>query len=330
MLAGITVVGAGHAVGSIEISNRDTSLRLGLAPDSLVNRTGIATRRVCAEGETIISLATAAVTAALTDAGLDPAGVGDETVLIYIGNGMTHLTPPGGILVARDAGLPKVREISLDGVCAEPIHALEIAALMLDNRRCDRVIICASVDFNAIVDDQDEETAGLFGAGAGAIVLERAGEGALGTIDGLSWETDASHWDLGTIELLGLSRHPRGVTVEFGYYAMQGASLLRIGVGILKRVVDKTLGEAGWDIGSIDHFVSHQPNPKMLEIAMRRVGLPFDRFSVPGKHLGNMGPASVLIAFSMLRQTGALAPGTRVFMMSFGLGFSCGCAALTI
>jgi 3-oxoacyl-[acyl-carrier-protein] synthase-3 len=330
LLAGITVVGAGHAVGSIVVSNRDTSLRLGLAPDSLRERTGIATRRICADDETVTTLATAAVAAALADASLAQTDLGEETLLLYIENGMTHLTPPGGILLASAAGLPRVKVISLDGVCAEPIHAIEIGALMLGNRRCDRVIVCASVDFNAFVNENDEETAGLFGAGAGAILLERTREGGAGSIDGLSWETDAAYWDLGTITVLGHTRRPQGVNYDFSYYQMKGTSLARVALRTVGRVIDRTLDEAGWDLASVDHFVAHQPNPKMLEMGIRQLGLPLDRISIPGKSLGNMGPASVLIAFSMLRDTGRLVGGTRVLVVSFGLGFSCGAAALTI
>jgi 3-oxoacyl-[acyl-carrier-protein] synthase-3 len=330
VLARVKIIGAGHAVGSIEVSNADTSLRLGLRPNSLLKRTGIATRRICADDENGAILASKAVGAALADARLTSKNLGSETLLLYIQNGMTHLTPPGGILLARDAGIPKVRVISLDGVCAEPIHAIEIGALMLSQHRCDRVIVCASADFNSIVDDNDEETAGLFGAGAGAVVLQRAPTSETGAIEGLSWKTDASYWDLGTIEIIGQTRHAAGLSVDFGFYEMKGARLLRAGVGIIRQVVKQALDEAGWDIGSIDHIVSHQPNPKMLEIGMNKVGLPFDRVSVPGSTLGNMGPASVLIAFSILRQNGALTAGQRVLLLSFGLGFSCGCAALTI
>jgi len=329
LLAGVTVVGAGHAVGSVEVSNRDTSVRLGLAAESLDERTGIATRGICAEDETVTTLATAALANALADADVSHADLGEETLLLYIENGMTHLTPPGGILLASAAELPRVKVISLDGVCAEPIHAIEIGALMLSNRRCDRVIVCASLDFNAFVNDNDEETAGLFGAGAGALVLERTSEGGGGSIDGLSWETDASYWDLGTIAVLGHTRRPQSISYDFTYYEMKGTSLARVALRTLGRVIDRTLDEAGWDVASIDHFVAHQPNPKMLEMGVRKLGLPLDRVSIPGKSLGNMGPASVLIAFSILRDTGRLVAGTRVLVVSFGLGFSCGAAALT-
>ena len=42
--------------------------------------------------------------------------------------------------LSRELGFETVRATGIDGVCAEPIVALELAALMLEARRCDRVI----------------------------------------------------------------------------------------------------------------------------------------------------------------------------------------------
>src|ERR1700757_876897 len=65
-------------------------------------------------------------------------------------------------------------------------------------------------------------------------------------------------------------------------------------------------------LASEAHIASHQPNPKMVEIGARKLGLPFERFIMPGKTMGNMGPASVLIALSMLKKQGSLTAGNRI------------------
>lgn len=330
MLGAITITGTGHAVGSKIIASSHTSEKLGLPLNSLEERTGIVTRHVCAENETVTTLAVQAVQSCLTDAQLDNGEVGPETVLIYIENGMTHLTPPAGILLSQALQIPRVRVLSLDGVCSEPIHALEIAALMLCNRRCERVIVCASADFLSIVDDNDQDTAGLFGSGAGALLVRLAAPGESGAINGLYWETDSDYWDLGTITMTNYARNAKGVTVDFTYYQMKGSELARVAVRSLQEVIGKVLAAADWSISDVEHVISHQPNPKVLEIGARKLGLPLDLFTIPGKILGNMGPASVLIALSMLRGEGKLSSGKRVLLLSFGLGFSCGCAAVTI
>jgi 3-oxoacyl-[acyl-carrier-protein] synthase-3 len=43
-----------------------------------------------------------------------------------------------------------------------------------------------------------------------------------------------------------------------------------------------------------------------------------------------MGPASLLVNLSIARDEGRLKPGTRVLLLAFGLGFSCGAAAVEV
>ena len=312
------------------VSNAETSVRLGLPPNWIEDRTGIVSRHVCAPGETVTSLAADAIRSCLGDAGLSLRHVGVETVLLYIQNGVTHLTPPAGIYLASHLQLARIRVMSLDGVCSEPIHAMEVGALMLSQGRCERVIICAAADFMPIVNDRDQDTAGLFGSGAGALLLQRTSSGGTGAFEGVYWESDATYWDLGVIPVIRKTRTLTGMNVDLGYYEMKGTELARVAVRTIRHVIGKVLKDADWDVDCVDHFVSHQPNPKMLEIGVRKLALPLDRVTVPGKTLGNMGPASVLVAFSMLRKEGKLLPGKRVLAASFGLGFSCGCAAITI
>lgn len=76
--------GLGHAVGSTVISNVDLAKSLGLPPDWFTERTGIEHRRICGEGEDVLSLAVSAVSKACQDASLDPQELGEETVLIHI------------------------------------------------------------------------------------------------------------------------------------------------------------------------------------------------------------------------------------------------------
>lgn len=148
----IRVAGFGHALGSDTVHNEVIAEHHGLAPDWYNRRTGIIQRRVSANDENALTLAQQAVERALNDAGLFLEDLGQETVLIHIQNGWTHMTPPAGVVLAASLGLTKSRVCSLDGVCAEPITALEIATLMLCGQSCSRVIISSSVDFLEYLD----------------------------------------------------------------------------------------------------------------------------------------------------------------------------------
>jgi 3-oxoacyl-[acyl-carrier-protein] synthase III len=327
----IGLSGLGHAVGSTVISNVEVAKSLGLPSDWFVERTGIHQRRICGDGEDVISLAMSAVTRACADARLDLHTLGQETVLMHIQNGFTHLTPPAAVVLAGQLGLDGVRVMGLDGVCAEPIAALDAAVCLLEAGRCERVILSSAVDFLSYINPKDPDTAGLFGAGAGALILSndtRHDRELL--IGGLHWESHTRSWQMGEIEVQQIRKSDTGVHIDTGFYEMRGQSLYRQALRVLPRVIETTLEQAKWNNDDVELIVIHQPNARLLELASRRLDLNLDVMPMPGRTLGNMGPASLLVNLSLARDEGMLKPGTRVLLLAFGLGFSCGAAAIEV
>ncbi|WP_445520811.1 3-oxoacyl-ACP synthase III family protein [Streptomyces sp. NEAU-174] len=323
--------GLGHALGSTVISNRDLAKSLGMPNDWFVERTGIEERRICSADEDVVSLGAAAVTRACEDASLDPDRLGNETVLIHIQNGFTHLTPPAGVVLAGQMDLSGVRVLGLDGVCAEPIAALELATLMLSSGSCERVIISAAVDFLTYINPKDPDTAGLFGAGAGAVIISKDTTDIQEmVVRGIHWESHTEHWQMGEVDIRHLCKTDIGVDIAAGFYEMKGQSLYRQALRVLPHVIDTVLGQADWKNEDVELIVIHQPNAKMLQMGSKRLGLNLDIMPLPVRRLGNMGPASLLVNLSLARDEGRLAPGTRVLLLAFGLGFSCGAAAVEV
>lgn len=331
LLSQIRLTGVGHSLGSKVVLNQDVAAALGLETDWFEKRTGISERRVCADGEHILTLGAKAIQNACSDAGIELGSLGHETVLIHIQNGFTHLTPPPGFLLSNYLGCHRVRILGLDGVCSEPINGLELAALMLTSGSCSKVILSAAVDFMPVVSATDLETAGLFGAGAGAVVIERASLDSRDRgLKSIYWETHANHCGLGDIPLLSYRRGPDVIEATFGYYTMKGTELAKVALKIIPRVVRNVLDQAGWTTQDLDLVITHQPNAKLLEIGIKLMNFDPSIVSMPVKTLGNMGPASLLVAFSMAKQNGQAEPGTRLLLLSFGLGFSCGAATLIL
>jgi len=331
--AEIVIGGLGHAVGSVVVSNVDLARSLALPDDWFVRRTGIVERRVCGEGETVLTLAAQAVRQACAGADVDVSDLGEETIIIHIQNGLTQLTPPSGIALVEQLGMDECRVLAIDGVCAEPIPAVEIATLMLDAGRCDRVILSAAADFLPIVRHDDTATAGLFGSGAGAIILSRpevANANASSIIHASSWKTYAAHAGLGRVRVLGHTTNENGFTIQAGYYEMDGPGLARVAVAVLPEVVDDVLNRAGWTKPSVSLVIAHQPNARLLSIGAQALGLGSSIVPAPVTHLGNMGPASLLVNLALAGNNGLLTKGTRVLLVAFGLGFSFGAIALEI
>ncbi|WHM41082.1 3-oxoacyl-[acyl-carrier-protein] synthase III C-terminal domain-containing protein [Streptomyces sp. BPTC-684] len=331
MTVEMELAGVGHAVGSAVVRNADTAVGLGLPPDWLERRTGIVERRTAAAGENALTLATAAVTMALEDAGLAADELGSETVLIHIQNELLHVTPPAGAVLCGHMGLHKVRPLGIDGACAEPIAALEVAQLMLAAGRCRRVILSAASNFLPVVNHDDVGTAGLFGSGAGAAVMSATrAQGIPFTLRALRWESHTDLWELGSVPVRGLERRETGLVLDLGYYTMHGERLARVGAHVVPELIFAVLDEAGWKRDDVDLLIAHQPNVRLLQMVLRRMGMPLGILPTPVSHLGNMGSASILVNLSLAKGEGRLTPGTKLLLSSFGLGFSTGAAALEL
>jgi 3-oxoacyl-[acyl-carrier-protein] synthase-3 len=326
----IRIAGAGHAVGSRVERNRDVAERLGLKSNWFEKRTLISERRVANDGESALSMAVASIRAACDDAGLDIAEAHKDSVVLYLQNGFTYLTPPPGILLAHALGADRLRVISIDGVCAEPVGAIEMAALMLQSGTYRHVIVCASVDFIPAVDVHDLETAGLFGAGAGAAVFELREDGRAGGLGILRTYQDAGLWDLGRIEIVDHAISSDGLDVRFDFYRMNGPALAKIALTVVPKFVASVLEDSGWTAKQIDLVIGHQPNGKLVEMGAKRLKVALSKIEVVVNTMGNMGPATMMVALSVAKQKGKLTPGTRVLFVAFGLGFSCGAATFTV
>ena len=322
----VRIAGVGHCVGSRIVHNRDVAKSLGLNEDWFSSRTGIETRRLADDGENALTMSEQAVRRACEDAGRDLSTFGHETVVLHIQNGPTHFTPPAGVLLCDRLGLHESRALSIDGVCGEVINAFEMGALMLSSGVCSRVIISAGVDFERFVDPNDAQTTGLFGAGAGAAILEQSNAGS-SRIDGIYWETQTEHWDLGLVEILDRTREESGVTINTSYYKMRGKDLSRVVLSSVQRVLAHTLEQAEWSLDDVDFMVTHQPNSKLLELALRRFNFPKEKTHITAGYLGNMGPASLLVALSISNEKTLINRGDKLVLFSVGLGVSCGMVA---
>jgi 3-oxoacyl-[acyl-carrier-protein] synthase III len=321
-------VGTGCAVGSRLISNREVSVALGLAPDWLYRHTGVQTRCVLSDAESIDEMSCAAIREALGSAQLQPADLGTETLMLHIqSGGYRVMTPPTVTRLAAELGMHSVRCIGIDGACAETISMFEIAQQYLMMSGLERAIVSAAADFTEFIDVTDRDTAGLFGVGAGAAVIDMT-KGAMPTVWKVKARTWSEHSALAEIRAHKFEASSKFVIGTFGFYSMRGQELALVALRLVPELVFDLCAEVGWRSDDIDLVIAHQPNPRMLRAGFKRLGVSEERTLTLSDRMGNMGPASLLVALDHARRNGKLGVGARVLLISFGVGFSAGAMAL--
>ena len=103
-------------------------------------------------------------------------------------------------------------------------------------------------------------------------------------------------------------------------------ALLTEGIKLATKTWATARQALGWVAGEIDQFVIHQVSQVHTKSFIRAFGIDPDKvMTIFGDH-GNIGPASVPIVLSKLREAGRLKKGDRIALMGIGSGLNCSMA----
>ena len=327
-IAGLAHVDAPRRLGSDEIHARlkPTLDRLGIKTDMLRDIAGIQARRLWDEGMQASDAATLAGVKALADAGIDPDKIG---LLVNTSVSRDYLEPSTASIVSGNLGLGEMcQNFDVANACLAFLNGMDIASRMIER---------GEIDYALVVDG---ETANL----AYEKTLERMGASDLTEVQfrnemaTLTLGSGAAAMVLARAELApGAPRYRGGVTRA----ATQFNSLCR---GNLDRMVtdtrmlliegmklaQKTFIAAkvalGWVVEELDEFVIHQVSQVHTQAFIQAFGIdPKKVLTIFGEH-GNIGPASVPIVLSKLREHGRLKKGSRIALLGIGSGLNCSMA----
>jgi 3-oxoacyl-[acyl-carrier-protein] synthase-3 len=178
-----------------------------------------------------------------------------------------------------------------------------------------------------IVNWEDRGTCILFGDGAGAAVLERVEDGGF-----LGFELGSDGG--GGMHLCipaGGSRTPASeqtVADVAHTFRMNGQEIFRFGTRVLVTSAENLLAECGLAVDDVDVYVPHQANRRIIDHAVKNLGLDPERVVVNLDRYGNTSAASIPLCLAEAVDDGTIRPGAKVLMTGIGAGLSWGSALL--
>jgi 3-oxoacyl-[acyl-carrier-protein] synthase-3 len=302
--AGIASVGA--ALPERVVGNDAIASRLGVDGDWIASRTGVRERRVADADETLVGLSTQAGTLALERAGVAAADL-DLVLVATLTN--DALLPNAAPQVALGLGAERAGAIDVGAACTGSLSALELAGAAIEAGRARSALVIGAELLSRVIDYDDRRTAGLFGDGAGALVVTAGGPGELGPI--------RLHADGSLGDLITVSHDERKIR-------MDGRATFRAAVARLAEVTLEVASEAGKSFDEIDLFVYHQANSRILSAVGERLGLDPTRVVDSIALHGNTSAASIPIALDRAIADGRLEAGDTVLLAAFGAGLAWG------
>lgn len=301
---GSVLVGTGHYQPERVVTNDEMATIVETSDEWIRQRTGIATRRIAAEDESVVDLAEAAARDALTCSGVPAA----EIDLVVVASCTSEQRSPNTAgRVAERLGLDGPAIIDINVACSGYVHALAVADQAIRAGAATTAIVIGAEKLSAFTDWTDRTTCVLVADGAGAFILRRSDQP---TVSDVTW---------GSVpELAGAVR----IEPPTAKFAQEGKSVFKWGISAAEQLARRTVLRAGYDLSDIGVFVSHQANLRIIEPLARQLGLTSAIVATDITASGNTSAASIPMAFSKLYLAGELPADTPTLLFGFGGGFA--------
>ncbi|GAB3338085.1 3-oxoacyl-ACP synthase III [Marilutibacter aestuarii] len=327
-IAGLAHIDAPRRLSSDEINARlkPTLDRLGIRTDVLKDIAGIHARRLW-DGDMLASdAATLAGVKALADAGIEPDRVG---LLVNTSVSRDYLEPSTASIVSGNLKLSEnCQNFDVANACLAFINGMDIASRMIERGEIDYALVVdgetAGLAYDKTLErlSSPDATEEMFrnelatltlGCGAAAMVLARAelAPGAPRYRGGVT--RAATQWN-------GLCRG------NLDRMVTDTRLLLSEGLKLAQKTWIAARSALGWVAEEMDEFVIHQVSQVHTKAFVKAFGIdPKKVLTIFNEH-GNIGPASVPIVLSKLREMGRLKKGDRVALLGIGSGLNCSMA----
>jgi 3-oxoacyl-[acyl-carrier-protein] synthase III len=320
---GLTGIGA-YAPEQV-LTNADLEGMVDTSDEWIVTRTGIKERRIASAEQAASDLALPAGRAALDQAGVDP----EELDLVVVATATPDmLFPATAAIVADTLGARNAAAYDLLAGCTGFVYALSQAYGAVATGLSKKALVIGAEVLSRITNWEDRSTCILFGDGAGAAVVQPIGEGG---IVGFELGADGS----GGPDLCvpaGGSRLPassEALDEELQFIKMNGPEVFRFATRVMVTSAEELLAACGAGIDDIDLYVPHQANKRIVDHAVKNLGLDPDKVLMNIDRFGNTSSASIPICLAEAQAEGRLEEGTRVLMSAVGAGLTWGSAYLT-
>jgi 3-oxoacyl-[acyl-carrier-protein] synthase-3 len=321
----VGLTGLGAYAPERVLTNADLETMVDTSDEWIVTRTGISERRIAAPEQAASDLALPAARQALEQAGVAP----EELDLVIVATATPDmLFPATAAIVADTLGARHAAAYDLLAGCTGFVYALSQAYGAVATGLSKRALVIGAEVLSRITNWEDRSTCILFGDGAGAAVVQPIDEGG---IVGFELGADGS----GGPDLCvpaGGSRRPVSADTleeELQFIRMNGAEVFRFATRVMVTSAEELLAACGATVDDVDLYVPHQANKRIVDHAVKNLGLDPDRVLMNIDRYGNTSSASIPICLAEAQAAGRLEEGTRVLISAVGAGLTWGSAYLT-
>lgn len=311
------VIGSASAFGSRLVPSEDVDHAFGMPSGKLKNRAGILSFAHAGPDEDEGSLGAQACQRALHDASEPP-----EDLDWILAASETHHAYPSlsAILHAKLRLRENCNAMDVGSGCLALLQALAVAQALLVSGRAKKVLVAtADVHSRTLGPGRAAgEFGGLFGDGASAFLLSAK----IRDIKFLAYRLGEFFFGCASqyAEAIAISDPGGGGRLDVQF---DGEALSRAAVSRMEKVIDEVEHRSGISRDHVGAFATHQPNPRLVRLLAKQLGVAAKHFPPIGTTRGNLGSSMCGAALhDALHHAATQSPEHRqpVFLASLGPG----------
>jgi len=287
------------------LTNDELSQMVDTSDEWIKERSGISSRHI--DGK-VSEMSTNAGKAALEKAGVKPEEI---DLFILATTTADKVVPATSTIVQNNLGL-SCGAFDLNAACSGFVYGL-VTAMQFADSGMEKILLIGSDSLSTFTDWEDRTTCVLFGDGAGAVVIERTSEQPCF----LGWDlmSDGSAADLLYCE-------------HGGKIVMHGQEVFRRAVIAMENAANTAMKKAGVTSDDISLVVPHQANVRIIDAAMKRLGIANEKAALVMDKTGNTSAASIPLALIDSIDSGRVKQDDLLLLVGFGAGMTSAAAVV--
>ena len=232
--------------------------------------------------------------------------------------------PSTASIIAHQCGAVNAYAYDIQAACAGFIVALQSASAYIKSGLYKKIVVIAAEKMSSMTNYKDRTTCPLFGDAASAVLVEPVDASEnVGVIDGI-FHVDGE----GLPHLVmkaGGSANPasvENVMADEHYVYQEGRAVYKHAVTDMYESSKDVMARNNLTVDSIDWFVPHQANLRIIEAVGSRLGIDPSKVLVNIQHYGNTSAATIPLCIDEYKNK--LKKGDKLILTAFGAGFTWG------
>ena len=342
------IAGIGMYVPPQVVTNNDLLKYMDTSDEWIQERTGIKERRYAHRtAETTTTMGVEAARIAIERAGITP---NDIDFIIFATICPDYYFPGCGVLLQRAMKIKDVGALDVRNQCSGFLYAISVGDQFIKTGMYKNILVVGAEkhSFGLDFSTRGRNISVIFGDGAGAVVLQPAGQENRGILsthlhsDGQSAEllamynpgTHANHWtdhklaDFDDAEIGEMFMSHAMIDKAQLFPFMDGPAVFKKAVEKFPEVIMEALEKNGLQPADLRILVPHQANLRISQFVQKKLGLRDDQVQNNIQKYGNTTAASIPIALCEAWEEGKIKEGDLICLASFGSGFTWASALL--